>query len=140
MADPQIQRPSVGLDVGDRRIGVAVSDALGITAQPWAVLDHDPRAVADLVSKLSAQRLVVGLPLDHRGEVGRQARRVLAFVKHLEPLLAEGVVVETWDERFSTAQAERALIEGRVRRARRKQVVDMVSASLILQSWMEAHR
>ena len=65
---------------------------------------------------------------------------MLAFVKHLEPLLAEGVEVETWDERFSTAQAERALIEGRVRRARRKQVVDMVSAALILQSWMEAHR
>ncbi len=134
------KRRAVGLDVGDRRIGVAVSDSLGITAQPWAVLDHDPRAVADLISNLSADRLVVGLPLDHRGEVGRQARRVLAFVKHLEPLLAEGVEVETWDKRFSTAQAERALIEGRVRRARRKQVVDMVSAALILQSWMEAHR
>lgn len=80
----------------------------------------------------------MGLPLDHRGEVGRQARRVLKFMEQVRALLPEGVELLTWDERFSTAQAERALIEGGVRRQRRKQVVDMVSAALILQSWMEA--
>jgi putative Holliday junction resolvase len=129
----------VGLDVGDVRVGVAVSDDLGITAQPRDVLGHDHQAVANLIARVGAVRLVVGLPLDPRGEEGRQARKVRRFLERLEPLLPDGVTVEMWDERFSTAQAERALIEGGVRRGRRKQVVDMVSAALILQSWLEAN-
>ena len=119
-------------------MGVAVSDDLGITAQPREVLGHDAVAVADVVRRVDAERVVVGLPLDHRGEIGRQARKVMKFVDRLRPLLPEGVAIDTWDERFSTAQAERALIEGGVRRDRRRQVVDLVSAALILQSWLEA--
>lgn len=118
-------------------MGVAVSDDLGITAQPRDVFGHDPAAVARLVVLVDANRVVVGLPLDHRGEVGRQARRVLKFVDKLRPLLDDAVEIDTWDERFSTAQAQRVLIEGGVRREDRKQVIDKVSATLILQSWMD---
>ena len=133
----------VGLDVGTRRIGVAVSDPLGITAQPREVLEVDraqPGAVVEVIARLvtavGAERVVAGLPLDQSGEVGRQARRVLELVERLRARLE--VPVETWDERFSTAAAERALLEGGVRRAKRRQVRDKVAASLILQSWLDA--
>ena len=117
---------------------MAVSDHLGITAQPREVLGHDAPGIAALIRRVDAQIVVVGLPLDRKGEVGRQARKVLKFVDKLRPLLADGVDVQTWDERFSTAQAERSLIDGGVRRDRRTQLIDMVSAALILQSWLEA--
>ena len=133
----------LGLDVGSRRIGVAVSDPLGLTAQPWDVQETSPTdpdaaavALAALAARLDVTCVVAGLPLDQRGEVGRQARRVLEFLDRLRAHVS--VPVETWDERFSTAAAERALLEGGVRRARRRQVRDKVAASLILQSWLDA--
>jgi len=133
----------LGLDVGTRRIGLAVSDPLGITAQPYDVYttsrdgtDVDVAELAGLVDSLGVERVVAGLPLDRRGEVGRQARSVLVFLDRLGARL--DVPIETWDERFSTAAAERALLEGDVRRARRRQLRDKVSAALILQSWLDA--
>ena len=133
----------IGLDIGERRIGVALSDRLGLTAQPHSVIDRDPRdrggavgTVAALVRSTGAERVVAGLPLDLSGEVGRQARLTLIFVEALEERLE--VPVETWDERFSTAAAERALLEGNVRRAKRRQVRDKVAAALILQTWLDA--
>ncbi len=141
--DPHPERRVLGLDVGSRRIGLALSDPLGLTAQPWDVQetspqdpDAAPRAIAALAERLDVGRVVAGLPLDRQGEVGRQARAVLDFLERLEAHLS--VPVETWDERFSTAAAERALLEGGVRRARRRQVRDKVAASLILQSWLDA--
>ena len=133
----------MGLDVGSRRIGVAVSDPLGFTAQPWDVQETSPTdpdaaavALAALAARLDVTCVVAGLPLDQRGEVGRQARRVLDFLDRLRAHVS--VPVETWDERYSTAAAERALLVGGVRRARRRQVRDQVAACLILQSWLDA--
>ena len=127
----------VGLDVGTVRTGIAVTDELGITAQPVDVVKSTVADVADIVRRLKAERVVAGLPLDMRGETGKQARRVLAFLDGLGEVLE--IPIETWDERFSTILAERVLLEADVRRSRRKQVRDKLSASIILQSWLEAH-
>ena len=135
----------LGLDHGTRRIGLALSDPLGITAQPYDVLPTSPAGteatldeIARLVRGLDVMCVVAGLPLDHHGEMGRQARAVLDFVERLRARLP--VPVETWDERYSTAAAERALLEGNLRRSRRRELRDKVAAALILQSWLDARR
>ncbi len=133
----------VGLDVGTKTIGVAVSDELGLAAHPRETLPRrgDPKdveAIAAVVAAEGADRVVVGLPLTLEGEIGPMAKRVLALAAALEKRLA--VPVETWDERFSTAGATRALLEGDVSRARRKQVIDKQAAAFFLQGWLDARR
>lgn len=130
----------LGLDVGDVRTGVAVSDPLGVIAQAHSVLEcvspeHDADAVRDLVRETESVRVVVGLPLGKDGEHGPQAQKVLAFVALLEERLDVDVV--TIDERFSTAGAERMLIQANVRRKRRKQVIDKIAAQQILQVYLD---
>ncbi len=134
----------LGLDVGDRRVGVAVSDPAGIIASP--LVQFQPKGRRDLVAQVrrlvaehGAGRVVVGLPLLLDGRRGAQARRVEGVVRALAEALE--VPVETWDERFSTAAAEEVLDRtgrrrGRERRARR----DMVAAAVILQAYLDAHR
>jgi putative holliday junction resolvase len=134
---------ALGLDVGSKTIGVAVSDELGLLAHPRLTLARkgtraDAEAVAALVEKEGAGRVVVGLPLTLEGEVGPRARRVLVLVDALRARLA--IPVDTWDERFSTAAAERALIELDVSRARRRAVIDAHAAAHILQGWLDARR
>ena len=133
----------VGLDVGSKTIGVAVSDELGLFAHPRATLARvgmrgDVAAVADWVAREGADRVVVGLPLTLEGEIGPRAKRVLVFVEALRGGLA--VPVETWDERFSTAAVERTLVEADLSRKKRKEVVDRGAAAFILQGWLDAHR
>ena len=136
----------LGLDVGDRRIGVAVSDSLGITAQRLTVvergetLSRDVDAVATLAASHGAEAVVVGLPLTMRGEIGEQAKKVMAFVEALRQRVA--CPVETVDERLTTVQGQRALLETDASRAKRKQRIDQVAAQLILQSYLDvrAHR
>lgn len=130
----------VGLDVGDVRIGVAVSDPLGVIAQARDTIvcqspEADAAAVRAAVEKAEAVRVVAGLPLDQRGEIGPQARKVLAFVERLRTVLAVEVV--TQDERFTTAAAERMLIDANVRRKNRKKVIDKVAAQHILQTYLD---
>jgi putative Holliday junction resolvase len=139
---------ALGLDVGSKTIGVAVSDPTGTIATPRQVLARkghtdDAAAVVALARELDARAVVVGLPLELDGTVGHRARLVNKFVAVLEPALRElpaAPRVYTWDERFSTAAAERALIEADVSRAKRKQVIDAAAAQFILQGWLEAHR
>ena len=131
---------SLGLDVGDVRIGVALSDPLGIIAQPYEVIqcsspDADIEAVRVLVEQNEAVRIVVGLPLDQNGEPGPQAEKVLAFIERLRE--AVSVEILTQDERFSTVSAERALISAGVRRKGRKKVIDKVAAQQILQVYLD---
>ena len=133
----------VGLDVGDVRIGVAVSDPLGIIASPHSVitrtaLQADLAAVAAVVNEREAVRLVVGLPLNREGQPGPQAQKVLEFIEQLR----EHVTVEivTQDERFSTAAANRMLIEANVSRKGRKKVVDKVAAHHILQTHLDRQK
>ena len=130
------------LDVGEARIGVAVSDELGLTAQPLGVIRRvggrrDLDALGRLLAPYAPERLVVGLPLGMNGMEGVQAARVRAFATQAAAHL--GVPLEFWDERLTTVAAERALLEADVTRRRRREVVDKVAASLILQGWL-AHR
>lgn len=133
----------LGLDVGSKTIGVALSDALGLAAHPLTVLarrgtDKDAEAVADLVAEHGVEAVVVGLPLSLEGEVGHRARRVRVLVDALRAALP--CEVHEWDERFSTAAVERVLIDADLSRRRRKQVVDKQAAAYILQGWLDARR
>ena len=131
----------MGLDPGSKRVGVALSDGLGITAQGLTVLNRKPHAefmarVRDLAEEHHVTRIVVGLPRSMDGSLGPEAQRALSLVNELKKHLSVEIV--TWDERLSTAAAERALLEANVRRDRRKQVVDKVAAALILQSYLDS--
>ena len=133
----------VGLDVRDVRIGVAVSDPLGIIAQPHSVIrcaspDKDVEAVRQVVADSEAVRLVVGVPLNREGKPGPQAEKVLAFIERLRGVV--NVPIVTQDERYSTAAAQRTLIAANVRRAKRKQVVDKIAAHHILQTHLDRQR
>ena len=133
----------LGLDVGDRRIGIALSDALGLTAQRLQVFERvgaasDVAVVEALVAQHKVARVIVGLPLTMAGSQGPQAKKVLAFAQHLRRQLS--VPVECVDERLTTVQGERALIETGASRRKRKQVIDQVAAQLILQHYLDAQR
>ena len=132
----------VAVDLGTRRIGVAVTDGLGLTAQPLATIarhggQRDLDAIAEVVKRYDAGRIVVGLPLSPEGEVGRAARSVQALVERLRG--AVSVPIDLIDESFTTVEAEDVLLEADLSRARRKQVVDRVAAAVILRRWMDAH-
>jgi putative Holliday junction resolvase len=130
----------LGLDVGDRRIGVALSDetatlASGLETLPRVGPRKDVRAVAELVRRHGVGEVVVGLPRRLDGGLGPQAQKVLDFADALRVALAVPVV--PWDERMTTVVAQRALLEADLSRRERKAVVDKVSAILILQSYLD---
>lgn len=136
---------ALALDVGSKTIGIAVSDSGGSMAYAREVLRRkgqvlDAAAVCDRARELEAEVIVIGLPLELDGSTGHRARLVKRFVKVLEATLAErelGLRVELWDERFSTAAAERTLLEADMSRAKRKQNIDAVAAQFILQGWLD---
>jgi putative Holliday junction resolvase len=133
----------LGLDLGERRIGVAVSDGLGLTAQPHATIARhggrrDLETIAMLVHALDADRVVLGLPLDPEGREGAAARRARAFATRLSEHLA--LPVDLVDESFTTVEAEEVLLQADLSRQRRRQVIDKVAAALILQRWLDARR
>lgn len=127
----------LAFDPGSRRIGVAVSDPLRITANPLTVLDaRDPfPAIEALVEEYRPAIIVVGLPIGLSGREGPSAGAARAFGEALAA--RTGVPVEYVDERFTTRTAEDALVEGGVRRARRRATVDKVAASVILQQYLQ---
>ena len=135
---------ALGLDLGTRRIGVAISDDNGTIASPIETLqrskDHaaDHRAVAALVEEWSAGVVVVGLPLSLDGTNGPAATSALAEVEELRAALT--VPVETHDERFTTVTADHQLREQGVRGKRRTAVIDQAAAAVLLQSWLEQQR
>lgn len=133
----------LGLDPGERRIGVAVSDPRGVTAQPLRVIERasfaeDAARLRELVEARKAERVVVGLPLGMDGEAGPAARSARRYANRLRRELQVEVVL--WDERLSTAEAERSLLSAGESRARRREVRDAVAAALILQSYLDAQR
>lgn len=134
----------VGLDLGGRRIGVAVSDASGTVAAPHSVLERggdtvtDHAAIAAVIAELGAERVVVGLPLSLDGTVGPAASAVLDEVEALAVLVP--VPVEAHDERLTTVTAQRLLTARKVRARDQRRVVDKVAAAVILQSWLDAAR
>jgi putative Holliday junction resolvase len=133
----------IAIDLGTRRIGVAVTDGLGLSAQPLATIprrggQRDLDALAAVVRAHDAERVVLGLPLDPEGERGRAAQSVETFAARLRSVL--DVPVELFDESFSTVEAEEVLLEADLSRARRRQVVDRVAAAVILRRWLDNHK
>lgn len=133
----------LGIDVGDVRVGVAVSDPTALIASPRAtLLRRDAgkmwRELAAIAAEHEVDRVVVGLPLQLNGSEGDAASKARAFAAELEEHLT--VPIEWWDERFSTQAAERSLLEGDVRRNKRRQHIDAVAAALVLQSWLDSKR
>ena len=130
----------LGLDIGSKRIGVAISDALGLTAQGLATigrttLERDMEAIEDLVRRYDCTRIVVGLPKRTDGSLGPEAQGVLAFVERLKEKVELPILL--WDERFTTVMAEKALLEADLSRRKRRKVIDRLSAVLILQSYLD---
>jgi len=131
----------LGLDIGDRRIGLALSDPLQITAQPFGVLertnlDTDLEELSRICVENNVLELVVGLPTNQHGKIGPQAEKVMDFVGQLGD--RTGLPVRTWDERYTTVAAERVLRDGSVPGRKRKGLRDRMAAQLILQGYMDA--
>lgn len=132
----------LGLDYGSHRIGAAVSDLLGIIAQPLPAIrrqgnEKDIDTIGGLVREYDVGTVLIGLPLTLGGEEGDQAKRSRLFGERIRDRL--DVSVETWDERMTTVQAERHLIASGVRRSKRKELRDSLSAMFLLQSALD-HR
>jgi putative Holliday junction resolvase len=133
----------MALDIGQKRTGIAVSDESLIFSFARGVVEAVDRAqwvsrVARLVEEEEIARIVVGLPLDHHGEEGEDARKIRQYIALLQARV-EIPVVE-WDERFTTVQAERTLLTADLSRKKRKHVIDKVAAQIILQSYLDSLR
>ena len=129
----------MALDVGEKTVGVAVSDPLGMIASPRETLRRDGSELDRLERLVSAEEIgevVVGLPISLNGTLGPSAERAQEFAKSLEQRLS--IPISTYDERLTTAEAEKVLIAADTRRAKRRQVIDQVAASLILQGFLRA--
>ncbi len=133
----------MGIDLGDRTIGISISDELGWTAQPLETirrtsLKKDLERIGRLVDEYEVGEIIVGLPINMDGTKGPRAASVLRFVERLRQ--AVDITVRTWDERLSTAAVTKTLIEGDVSRSRRRKVVDKLAASYILQGYLDSRR
>lgn len=131
----------MGLDYGDRRIGVALSDAFGWTAQGIEVIERRREGeefdrISVLVSQNAVEQIVVGLPKNMNGTIGPRGEICMAFADALKEKLQVPVIL--WDERLTTVSAHRTLIEADVSRKKRKGVVDKMAASLILQNYLDS--
>ena len=133
----------MGLDVGDKTIGVAVSDLMGLTAQGVKTIKRvgkkkDIEALKEIIKERQVNKIVSGLPKNMNWTLGPQGEKVIKFCELLEE--ETGIKIEYWDERLSTVAAERTLIQGNVRRENRKGVIDMVAAVIILQGYLDRQR
>lgn len=132
----------MALDVGDVRIGIAVSDLMGIIANPLETYtrrgdaERDAKYIADLAKAYEVELFVSGLPLGLNGLENEQTAKTRAFIEQLQK--QTDVPVKFMDERFTTLSAERVLIEGNVRRENRKKVIDKVAATIILQNYLDS--
>lgn len=133
----------MGLDIGDKTIGVAVSDLMGLTAQGITTIKRvgkkkDIEAIKQIIAEKQVNKIVSGLPKNMNGTVGPQGEKVQKFCELLKE--ETNLPIEFWDERLSTVAAERSLIEGNVRRENRKKVIDMLAAVIILQGYLDLKR
>ena len=132
----------LGLDVGSKTIGVAVTDELGVAAHAVETLARrgtvrDVEQILQLAKKLGADRAVVGIPCEADGSEGQRAARVRVLA---DALANAGLAIETWDESYSTVEAEGVLLEADLSRKKRKQVIDRLAAQVILQGWLDHGR
>ena len=134
---------TLALDVGTKTIGVAVSDELGITANGVTTIkrknfEHDKREIAALIDRLKPSEILVGVPYRSDGTVGKRGESILKFAGKIGQ--AFQLPVKYWDESFSTAEAERLLIDADVGRKKRKRVIDKMAAVYILAEYLESKR
>ncbi len=134
-------RRKLGLDVGDVRIGIALSDLLGMTAQGLESYrrkeeDQDFDYLSELIRSNDVELVVCGLPKNMNGSIGPQAEKVQEFAQKLRE--KSGVEIVFWDERLTTVSATRTLLEADVSRKKRKQVVDKIAAVYILQAYLDS--
>ncbi|MDI9476636.1 MAG: Holliday junction resolvase RuvX [Natronincolaceae bacterium] len=132
----------MGLDVGDKTIGVALSDPLGWTAQGLETIRRngikkDLQKLGDIIKKYKVDKIVVGLPKNMDGTLGSQGQKVLEFNEKLGEKF-DGIEIIRWDERLTTAAAERTLIEADVSRKKRRDVIDKMAAVYILQGYLDS--
>ncbi len=133
----------MGLDVGTRTIGIAISDELGITAQGLKTLkrksmEEDFEEIAAIIRQFEIQKIVVGLPKNMDGTLGKQAEKVLKWMEALKDRIQ--IPMASWDERLSTVGASKVLLEADLSRRKRKKVIDKVAAVLILQGYLDQSR
>jgi putative holliday junction resolvase len=133
----------LGLDIGSKRIGVAISDELGFTAQGLETIlcknpDGDVEQIAGLVESYQVVEIVVGMPYNMNGTEGPQAQKVRALMQRIGEKTHKPV--QEWDERLSTAAADRALLEADMSRAKRRKVIDKIAAVIILQGYLDRQR
>jgi putative Holliday junction resolvase len=135
---------ALGIDLGTKRIGVALADSAGTVATPYEVVQRsgdrarDHRRIAELAAETDAVQLVVGLPLSLDGSEGKAAALALAEVEELRE--ATGLPVVTWDERLTTVTADRDLMLMDMKADARRRVVDKVAAAIMLQAWLDHRR
>ena len=131
----------LAIDHGSKRIGIAVSDELKMIAQPLEFIPAEPFAgflarLNELINDKEVESILVGLPRNMDGSYGPAAQKVQDFVEALQGTV--GVPIKTWDERLTSAQANRLLIQGNVRRDKRKEKVDAMAAAILLQSYLDS--
>jgi putative Holliday junction resolvase len=139
MSELQLRRRILGIDLGQVRIGVAVSDELGMLAHPVETIPAGKdamRRIAELVREKNAERVVIGLPRHMNGSEGEGAEDAVAFSKKLRTLVSCEVVM--WDERLTTTAANRALRDSGRKARNSRQIVDQVAAQLILQGYLDS--
>ena len=139
MNELQLRRRILGIDLGQARIGVAVSDELGMLAHPLETIPagkEAARRIAEIVREKNAERIVIGLPRHMNGTVGEGAADALAFSKKLQALVPCEVVM--WDERLTTMAANRALRDSGRKTRNSRQIVDQVAAQMILQGYLDS--
>jgi putative holliday junction resolvase len=136
---------TLGLDVGTKTIGVAVSDALGWTAQGVETIrrrpnrpEEDIKRIKELISQHEITKIVVGLPKNMNGSIGPSGQACQDFAKNLESVTGLSVIL--WDERLTTMAAERTLLSADVSRKKRKLVIDKLAASIILQGYLDSQQ
>lgn len=131
----------MGLDLGDRTIGVAVSDPFGWTAQGIDTikrtdLEEDLRKISELISRYEIEKIVIGFPKNMNGTIGPRGEKALEFASLLKEKTLLDVVL--WDERLTTVAAQKMLIEADVSRRKRKRVIDKLAATYILQGYLDS--
>lgn len=131
----------LGLDHGTRRIGVALSDEMRLIAQPLEYIPSEPFAkfverLGKILREQNVELIVIGLPRNMDGSYGPAAEKVREFVQALAAKI--NVPIKLWDERLTTVQAQRVLIQGGTRRQQRKQKVDQIAAAILLQSYLDS--
>ncbi|KRW91771.1 Holliday junction resolvase [Alicyclobacillus tengchongensis] len=134
---------TLAVDYGERRVGIALSDPTGLIASALTVIQRETDeqvvdVIAGLVVEHGVERIIVGNPITMKGEVGEKAQKAALFAQQLRERVS--IPVELFDERLTTVSAERALLEGDVRRKRRRSIIDAVAATILLQNYLDAHR